>query len=225
MRKSGWGHPRPLFFVGSGTILPVMPAAPPIRTATLADRPAIIAVLAAAFADDPALAWIFPDPARRPAQLVRFFGLIMHADARLPLAHLVCSRDGGIIGAALWRPPGAWALPTTSLIANLPRLIGTFGTALPRSLGLLGTMDHQHDPRPHWYLQFIGVAPAAQGRGIGGALLRAGLDRAGGQPCYLETATPSNVSLYQAHGFAVRNQWQHRDAPNFWSMWNQGDQP
>ena len=28
----------------------------------------IIAVLAAAFIDDPALAWIFPDAARRPAR-------------------------------------------------------------------------------------------------------------------------------------------------------------
>ena len=54
------------------------------------------------------------------------------------------------------------------------------------------------------------------------ALLRAGLARAAGQPCYLETATPSNVGLYQAHGFAVRNEWQHGDAPNFWSMWHPG---
>jgi len=202
-----------------------MRAAPVIRSATIADRPAIIAVLAAAFADDPALAWIFPDAARRPARLARFFGLITNADARLPLAQLALDGDGGIIGAALWRPPGAWALPATSLIANLPRLIACFGTALPRTLGLMGAMDHQHDRRPHWYLQFVGVAPAAQGQGMGGALLRAGLARAAGQPCYLETATPSNVGLYQAHGFAVRNIWQHGSAPNFWSMWHEGVTP
>ncbi|WP_193743267.1 GNAT family N-acetyltransferase [Sandarakinorhabdus sp. AAP62] len=196
-----------------------------IRPATLADRPAIIAVLAAAFIDDPALAWIFPDAARRPAQLTRFFGLITRADARLPLAQVALAGDGRIVGAALWRPPGAWALPTTSLIANLPRLALTFGTALPRTLGLMGAMDHQHDRRLHWYLQFIGVPPAGQGQGIGGALLRAGLAQAAGQPCYLETATPSNVGLYQANGFAVRNEWQHGSAPNFWSMWHEGERP
>lgn len=195
---------------------------PLIRPATPADRPAIIAVLAAAFADDPALAWIFPDAARRPARLTRFFGLITAADARLPLAQLALAADGSIAGAALWRPPGQWALPTPSLIANLPRLVGSFGTALPRTLGLMGAMDHQHDRRPHWYLQFIGVAPSAQGQGIGGALLQAGLARADGGCCYLETATPSNVGLYQAHGFAVRNEWQHGAAPNFWSMWHAG---
>ncbi len=185
----------------------------------------MIAVLAAAFADDPALAWIFPDAAHRAGRLERFFGLITNADARLPLAQLACGPDGRIAGAALWRPPGEWGLPTASLIANLPRLIGTFGSALPRTLGLMGTMDHQHDRRPHWYLQFVGVAPSAQGQGIGGQLLRAGIARAGGQPCYLETATASNVGLYQAQGFAVRNEWQHKDAPNFWSMWHQGNEP
>ena len=200
-----------------------MRPSPVIRAASTADRQTIIAVLAAAFADDPALAWIFPDAGHRPARLARFFDLITHADGRMPLAHVACAADGPIIGAALWRPPGQWALPTTSLIANLPRLIGTFGTALPRTLGLLGTMDHQHDRRPHWYLQFIGVAPAAQGQGVGGALLRAGLARAGAAPSYLETATPSNVGLYQAHGYQVRNQWQHGSAPQFWSMWKEGD--
>lgn len=200
-----------------------MRALPAIRPATPADRPAIIAVLAAAFADDPALAWIFPDDHRRPEQLLRFFGLITRADARLPLAQMAFTPAGDLAGVALWRPPGAWALPTSTLLASLPRLAFTFGTALPRTLGLMHAMDSEHDRRPHWYLQFIGVSPAHQGRGIGGALLRAGLARAGGAPAYLETATASNVGLYQAHGFAVRNQWQHAAAPRFWSMWHAGD--
>jgi ribosomal protein S18 acetylase RimI-like enzyme len=214
---------RPLSFGLFAPKVQAMRAQPVIRPATAADRPAMVSVLAAAFADDPALAWIFP--ANRAARLVRFFDFIARSDGQLADAQLACSADGRIIGVALWRPPGHWALPASSLIASLPRLIATFGLALPRALGLLGTMDRQHDRRPHWYLQFIGVAPAAQGTGIGGALLRAGLARAAGQPCYLETATPSNVGLYQAHGFGVRNEWQHKDAPNFWSMWHEGGRP
>lgn len=198
---------------------------PLIRAATTADRAAIAAVLADAFADDPALAWLLPDPLTRPARLLRFFHFIIRADARLPLAQLAITESGAIAGAALWRPPGQWSVPWPALLASAPRLIGCFGTALPRALGLMGEMDRRHDRRAHWYLQFIGVAPTAQGRGIGGALLRAGLRQAAGQPCYLETATPSNVGLYQAHGFAVRNEWQHGSAPNFWSMWHQGDRP
>lgn len=182
----------------------------------------MIAVLAAAFIDDPELAWTFPDAAARPARLLRFFKLIIDAGVPLPLAQLACTPDGSIIGVALWRPPGKWALPKASLIANLPRLLTTFGTALPRALGQMTAMEKQHDNRPHWYLQYIGVAPRAQGQGLGGALLRAGIARAAGQSCYLETATPANVGLYQAHGFGVRNQWRYRDAPPFWSMWHAG---
>lgn len=196
---------------------------PVLRAATAADRPAMVAVLAAAFADDPALAWIFPDAGRRADRLRRFFTLITGADARLDLAQLAIGEAGQVLGVALWRPPGAWALPTTTLLANLPGLIATFAGALPRTLGLMGEMDRRHDRRPHWYLQFIGVHPVAQGSGLGGALLRAGLARAGAMPAYLETATPSNVGLYQAHGFAVKDQWQHRSAPQFWSMWHPGD--
>jgi ribosomal protein S18 acetylase RimI-like enzyme len=193
-----------------------------VRAATLADRPALIAALASAFIDDPAMAWIYPDRARRPAQLLRFFDLITGADARLDLAYVAVASNGDIVGAALWRPPGHAQMPTSALIAALPRMVTTFGFALPRSLGLMGAMDREHDQRPHWYLQFIGVIPQAQGLGLGGALLKAGIDRAdldGTSACYLETATPANVGLYQSRGFAVRNQWQHGDGPAFWSMW------
>ena len=216
------GRPFLLRRVCALAIVCAMRTPPLIRPATIADRPAVIAVLAAAFIDDPALSWLYPDAASRPARLARFFGLITNADARLDLAQVAVDDDGAIIGAALWRPPGQWSLPVPTLLMALPRLIGSFGFALPRALGLMGAMDHQHDRRPHWYLQFIGVAPAAQGRGVGGALLRAGLARAAGQPAYLETATPSNVGLYQAHGFGVRNEWQHANCPGFWSMWHGG---
>lgn len=187
-----------------------------------ADRAAMAAVLAAAFADDPAMLWLFADPATRPKRLARFFNLILNADARLAQAHLACTGDGRIAGVALWRPPGAWALPATAVLASLPRLIHTFGSGSLRALGLMQAMDHQHDQRPHWYLQFIGVAPSAQGRGLGSALLAAGLARADPAAAYLETATASNVGLYRAHGFAVQCQWQHGDGPPFWSMWHAG---
>ncbi len=58
---------------------------------------------------------------------------------------------------------------------------------------------------PHWFLDQLAVEPAAQGRGIGRALLEhaIGLARADGRPLVLETGTPDNVALYERFGFRV----------------------
>ena len=64
-------------------------------------------------------------------------------------------------------------------------------------------MAKYHPDEPHWYLPLIGVDPAQQGKGLGDALMRHALvrcDRAG-QPAYLESSNPRNISLYRRHGF------------------------
>ncbi|HWF77545.1 MAG TPA: GNAT family N-acetyltransferase, partial [Caulobacteraceae bacterium] len=73
-----------------------------------------------------------------------------------------------------------------------------------------------------------GVAPAAQGRGVGSALLRAANARldAEGLPAYLETATTRNVALYRRHGYEVISEHKARaDAPTMWSMWREPTSP
>ena len=73
---------------------------------------------------------------------------------------------------------------------------------------MIGYTERLHPramPGPHWYLMALGVAPASQGQGIGGRLIRPVLARAdaAGLPCYLETETERNVTFYRKHGFAV----------------------
>jgi GNAT superfamily N-acetyltransferase len=64
--------------------------------------------------------------------------------------------------------------------------------------------------------------PPAQGRGIGSALIRAGLDRSehDGLPAYLETETEANVAFYARHGFAVRETLVvPGGGPCLWLLW------
>ena len=97
---------------------------------------------------------------------------------------------------------------------------------LPRILSLaqrmLGDAVEAHFPSdPFWYLHIAGVDPARQGRGLGGASIRAGLARcdADGVPAYLETATESNVGLYARLGFELTGEWSvPKGGPRFWSM-------
>ncbi len=90
-----------------------MRALPVIRPATEADRPAIIDVLARAFIDDPALAWLFPDAARRLEKLERFFRLTTSTDMRFDSAQLALGSDGEVRGGtgpgAGWSVAEGWA--------------------------------------------------------------------------------------------------------------------
>jgi ribosomal protein S18 acetylase RimI-like enzyme len=59
--------------------------------------------------------------------------------------------------------------------------------------------------KPYIYLQVIGVAPAYQGQGYGGKLIRTliGHSEQAGLALYLETETESNVQMYEHFGFQV----------------------
>ncbi|HDQ73030.1 MAG TPA: N-acetyltransferase [Chloroflexi bacterium] len=61
---------------------------------------------------------------------------------------------------------------------------------------------------PYFYLMVIGVAPALQGRGFAGKLLRALIEQGEqtGRALYLETETESNVHMYEHLGFTVVKQ-------------------
>jgi GNAT superfamily N-acetyltransferase len=74
----------------------------------------------------------------------------------------------------------------------------------------------------HLYLVFLGVLPAAQGRGLGSALLRALLARADadGLPVHLESSSPRNLPLYEQNGFHVTGgPIALPDGPSVWPMW------
>jgi GNAT superfamily N-acetyltransferase len=192
-----------------------------VRQATAADRGATAAVLARAFIDDPAMAYLFRTEARRAAALLRFFTMIGRADAATDHWSLAQGPGGEPVAAAIWRPPGQWQTPLPVMLRLLPQLLATFGAALPRALALQGQLEAHHPHAPHWYLQFAGCMPAQQGKGYGGAAIRAQLARcdAAGLPAALETATPANLGLYQALGFVVTDHYHIRRGPEFWTMW------
>lgn len=186
------------------------------RPAVATDRAKVAATLAAAFADDPAMRYLFPDDAARPARLRRFFSLIWRAEPDRTISFTI---DGA--AAALWRRPGAWQTPPSRMLRLAGPMLAAFGTALPRALRLMTLLERHHAEPPHWYLEFVGCRPEMQGKGLGGAVIRAGLARAdeAGIPCALETATASNVPLYESLGFRVVETFSAPGGLTFWEMW------
>ncbi len=188
-----------------------------MRLVAAPERRAVCAMLARAFANDPAMCWLFPDPAVRARRLPGLFAILYDSDG----PRGVRLATGELEAATLWRGPGSAETGIAEMLRYALPMLATFGLALPRALALSEAID-MHMPRePFWYLHIAGCDPASQGRGLGRAAVVAGLDRFMGTrlPAYLETATERNLGFYQGLGFRVTADWRvGRDGPRFWSM-------
>lgn len=165
--------------------------------------PEVSVALAEAFQDDPVMGWLLPDADRRRDALRRFFALETRHVA-LPHGDSVAA-DGpeGTLGAALVLPPGRWRMPLRAQAAHAPEFLRIFGRRLPHALGLLSSIERRHPRRPHHYLAYLGVTPAAQGLGVGTRLLESLVERCDRErlPAYLEASCPRNAELYRRMGF------------------------
>jgi GNAT superfamily N-acetyltransferase len=179
-----------------------------VRPGTRADRRAVGAVLGDAFQVEPVYAWLFPDPAQRRRRLGRLLRTVverMHRDFGVVQVAELPERPGEVVGVALWDAPGAVGAGTSPALGALPGLLRATGRRMPE-LARLGAPFEAARPRePHWYLSHLGIAPAHQGRGVGGALLRAMPPVHDGRPAYLE-CRPALVPFYARYGFAVSGQ-------------------
>ena len=189
------------------------------RDAVPRDAPAVTAVLAAAFRDGAVAHWLDPDPETRPRHSVGYFGPIVDSAIAVGVARLA-EADGEIVAAALWFSFPGPALPADDVVepdeAIAPEVLARL-RALERVVAERHPAGDRHD-----YLTFLGVHPARQGWGIGGALLadhHARLD-AGGVPAYLEADDARNRQFYRRHGYADRGDPIVLDGRALmWPMW------
>ena len=179
--------------------VPTSPLSPEVRVARPGESDLLKAALGAAFFDDPIFGWLIGPGSSRQARLERYFAL--------QLAHSFADgcvwTSDGLQGAALCMPPGKWRLPPQLMIANGGRFTSVFRGRLPRAIGLLAAIERRHPRDAHYYFSNIGVAPGAQGMGLGSKLMRPTLDRCDekGLPAYLEASSERNAALYARLGF------------------------
>nr|WP_260598665.1 hypothetical protein [Sphingomonas sp. ZFBP2030] len=108
-----------------------------VLTAGYNDRDHITAMLARAFADDPAMSFIFPDAALRAKRLPRLFRLIYDVDT---LAGMPLVTVGGE-AATLWRGPGQARIGGLAMLRQALPMLATFGRALPRALAVSSAIE------------------------------------------------------------------------------------
>jgi ribosomal protein S18 acetylase RimI-like enzyme len=178
-----------------------------VRALNRTDVTAAGALLSASHADYPAFRMEFPDPDLRrrvllPFQTAAVRDVVRHGKA------VGAYLDDWLAGVALWQPPGQFPLSALRKARMTPALLSV-AVAAPRAFpGFAASgaaLAHAMPAAPVWYLQALGVHPDAQRRGVGAALLAAGLAMVDtdNQLCHLHTSDPANVEYYRRWGFEL----------------------
>lgn len=183
-----------------------------VQAAKAEEEAAVFAVLTLAFSSDPATRWTWPGPKVFIEAFPRFAKAFGGAAFDMGTAHRI-----GWAGAALWLPPGA--RPDEAALGALMESTADAATATDGPK-LMQQMASHHPKEPHWYLPLIGIDPAHQGKGLGGALLKHATDICDrdGVPAYLESSNLANVPLYERHGFEATGRIQVGGSPVFTPM-------
>ncbi|MFB4319734.1 GNAT family N-acetyltransferase [Actinomadura sp. 21ATH] len=126
--------------------------------------------------------------------------------------------EDGVRAVAVWTTPET---PLDVFGELAPRFAELVGDRLEAYEAAEAVMAAQRPREPMWFLGTVGVDPAAQGAGLGGAIVRPGIEAAerDGVPAFLETSTDRNVRFYQRLGFEVVSEYDLPDGgPRTWSM-------
>jgi GNAT superfamily N-acetyltransferase len=184
-----------------------VPAAPvpdvvePLRPADIAEA---ATVLAAALAEDPGFAHVFPVRRRREQELRALYRMTLADSVRYGHA-FVTRMDGVVTGAVATYPPGAYPMTPARWLRQSLRVARLAASTRTHSRGIIrfGDLTSAGVPSESWYVEAVGVRPDLQRAGRGKRLMDAVftlVDGAGG-PSYLETTKPDNVGYYGGLGY------------------------
>ena len=176
--------------------------------------------LADAFFDDPMTVYLIPDERRRKRALPHYFASVLRLSRASGVIE-TATRDGRVEAAIVSMPPGTYPLPLLPQFREFRTLLACGFTAAVRNFRDLPPIENAHPHEPFWYVMYLGVDPAAQRSGLGGALLARTLARADAQsvPAYLVTMKRDNLAYYARFGFEVRDQLRMgKRGPDTWTL-------
>lgn len=157
-------------------------------------------VLAAAFAEDPLMTYLWPRPAMRQQALPTFWDSRIASRTETGMVDSACDENGNIVSVALWEPAGI-----VSSIAKPFSLFHTLKGSLPRALAAARQMEDARPAAPHLYLAAVGTHPDAQRRGFASSLLEQRLATSA-EPCFVVSNTRASLSFYQRFGFVQQDE-------------------
>ncbi len=177
---------------------------------------ALATVFGSAFVTEPMMRWPLGAQEDPVAQCTRCFSYFL--EEALDLGFVTATADTR--AAAVWVPPNA-AEGWEGHPWNQPRIRALTDDG-GRRYDRFWDWIYSHDPKEKlWQLDSIAVEPRRQGKGLGRALIEAGLERARADRvgAFLSTGTRRNVDIYGSRGFQVVEDTDAPDGgPHIWFM-------
>lgn len=210
-----------------------------VRMMTRADLSGVVDAGVAAFQDDELFVWLSPKSHQYPSGWRAYLSARMKLKICTPGSWgVVCVDDTDrVLGYAWWtrmvpdstpelRKTDPWLQNNRTWSATIERAINIIEAKYDALFKINRAMDHagihflRNDDDPlwdpldkattHWHLEVLGVAPWAQRKGVGAALIDWGFDQAreemartGVQVPLTLTASPNGHGLYTKKGFKV----------------------
>lgn len=173
----------------------------------------MVANVAAAFAQDPAWAYMLGDEYERLAP--QFAGVLF--DSRLLSGSVWLTAD--LAAVAMWDPPErdeATVEHARRLWAQYREVAGEATVA--RHTSYNAAVSAASPEGPYWYLGVLATEPRRQRGGLASAVLSPVLEEADrdGLSCCLETSTPANRRFYERRGFTDTTDIVLADGPTTW---------
>jgi GNAT superfamily N-acetyltransferase len=165
--------------------------------------------------------WIFRGVEAQEHAIAMWIGLFVDAFAAVGTIDVILGEEGEVVAAAMWRTDGR-RQPYPELPSIGGVMTALLGSARAAEVGEgLGAFAANKPEPPFHYLNFLGVHPTHQGRGLGRLLVAAGQARAAaaGQSAYLESTNARNLPFYAAMGFRSLGEFTLQpDGPSAWRL-------
>lgn len=174
-----------------------------IRNMQKEDKDKIISMMCEAFIDDKLYKFFIEDEIERGNFLKKFMKFRLTFGIK---KGKVCVSDD-CKSVAIWILPNKEMTPIDLVLCGgLSAILSCKPNQRKRITDFNSFADEEKVKslaQPFWHLSPICVSPKLQGQGYGKALIKHGLEtiEASSQPCYIETQSKKNVSIYEKYGF------------------------
>lgn len=173
--------------------------------ASLQDKAIVVELLTAAFINNKSVLYIVKNDTK----------LLQRTRKMMRYSFDKCLRSGEVFlsddkkACALFVLPGKKKNSIVSVLADLDFIVSVSGISkLFKIIQRQKKINALHPARPFYYLWFLAVSPAVQGKGIGTVFFQELLQHFGeeGSMICLETSTLKNIPWYEKFGFKVYDQ-------------------